>query len=109
MDKIDLILQELQGVKENQNRHEEMISQLMQIVGATNGKVTGLQQDVVSLTQDVSELKQDVSELKQDVSELKQTTERIEQRQKKQDQILDTLSVRSIEQESEIKELRKVI
>lgn len=109
MDKMDLILQELQGVKENQHHHEEMISQLMQMVGVTNAKVSGLQKDVEVLREDVTMLKEDVAVLKEDVSVLKQITERIEKRQKKQDQIIDTLSVRSVEQETEIRELEKAV
>jgi chromosome segregation ATPase len=137
MDKADLILSELKGINKrldrvevNQDRHEQMITQLLQIVAATNGKVSVLQKDVAMLKEDVAMLKEDVAMLKEDVavlkedvvvlkedvavlkeevSDLKALGIKLIEGEQRQDRILEALSVRSLEQESKMNELRRAM
>jgi hypothetical protein len=67
----------------------------MQIVGATNGKV--------------SELQKDVAILKEDDARLRKVAKLLVEGQKRQDRILEALSARSFEQETEIKELSRAV
>jgi SMC interacting uncharacterized protein involved in chromosome segregation len=60
-----------------------------------------MEMDIAHLQGDVKQLKEDVTMLKRDVSSLKEG-------QARQDKILERLSVRSIEQEAEIVELRRM-
>jgi prefoldin subunit 5 len=71
-------------MSEQLNRVEEMLTQLIKMVGANNAKL-----DVMA------------DELK----ETKETVTRIESNQERQDRILEILSVRSIEQEANLKRL----
>jgi chromosome segregation ATPase len=130
MDKADLILSELKGINKrldrvevNQDRHEQMITQLLQIVAATNGKVSVLQKDVAMLKEDVAMLKEDVAMLKEDVAVLKEDVVVLKEEvsdlkalgikliegEQRQDRILEALSVRSLEQESKMNELRRAM
>lgn len=57
--------------EERFERLENMLTDLIRIVGSTNAIVSGLKEDVSGLKEDVSGLKEDVSGLKGDVSGLK--------------------------------------
>lgn len=65
--------------EERFNRLEQMLAQLITMVGHNNAvteelrqDVTGIKQDVAGLKQDVTGLKQDSARLQQEVAELKQ-------------------------------------
>lgn len=57
--------------EERLDRMENMLTELIRIVGSTNAIVSELKKDVSELKKDVSGLKEDVSGLKNDVSGLK--------------------------------------
>jgi hypothetical protein len=99
--KIDLILNKLESMDKRfegmdkhfedmdkrSNRNEEMMSTLIQIVGTTNSKV---------------------EELQADVSLLLNNQKTIMQLQQDQQKILERLSIRSISQEADIAEIRRI-
>jgi chromosome segregation ATPase len=77
-------------------------------IAKIQGDIKELKQDVTVLKQDVSVLKQDVAVLKQDVAVLKQDVSSLKEGQTRQDRILKTLMLRSIEQESDLLELKHI-
>jgi hypothetical protein len=84
-DKMDLILEKLDS-------QEKMITQLLQIVGATNTKVSNIEKSV--------------DELKTDVKDLKNSVAAVVQTQEEQNDLFDTIARRSIEHETKIKKLQ---
>lgn len=86
-------------VKNQLDRIETMVTDLVRIVGHTNGRLTNLsdqvqvlQQDVAELKQDVAVLKQDVAVLKQDVAELKQEVATLNERQNRMEKTLEKMA-----------------
>ncbi|WP_371372829.1 hypothetical protein [Sporomusa aerivorans] len=69
--------------EERFGRLENMMAQLIQMVGHNNAVTEELRQDVSGLKQDVGVLKQDVGVLKQDVSVLKQDMQELEAKMEK--------------------------
>jgi chromosome segregation ATPase len=104
----DIILKELSVVKEaicgvkedviqlkqNQERNEKMITQLLQIVGSTNAKVGSFDEKMITL--------------KESSSDLNTNMEIIMEKIKKQDEVIEILTKRSLQQEKEILDLKKM-
>lgn len=104
----DIILKELSAVKkticevkedvihlkQNQERNEKMITQLLQIVGSTNAKVGSFDEKMITL--------------KGSSSELNQNMEIILKKIKKQDEMIEILTKRSLQQEKEIMDLKQI-
>jgi chromosome segregation ATPase len=104
----DIILKELSVVKEaicgvkedvsqlkqNQERNEKMITQLLQIVGSTNAKVGSFDEKMITL--------------KESSSDLNTNMEIILEKIKKQDEMIEILTKRSLQQEKEILDLKKM-
>ena len=104
----DVILQELRtlndairearkdisDLRQNQERNEKMITQLLQIVGATNAKVGSFDEKMIMV--------------KESSTELKSNLEMISRKIKKQDDMMELLAKRSIQQEKDIAELKKM-
>lgn len=100
-DKLDLILSELKSIKDNVaelnqrmsnmetklQQHEDLLVQLIGIVKNTNEKIT---------------------ETQKEISALKDGQEAMLHIQKEQQKILERLSIRSIAQEADIAELRRI-
>ncbi|WP_067931245.1 hypothetical protein [Alicyclobacillus kakegawensis] len=78
-DKLDLILQKLESIEAMQKQHGDMIAQLIGVVASTNQKVSDLQSDIAVLKDG----------------------------QVRQDKILESLALRSLEQETELRELKR--
>lgn len=94
------ISQSLQEVNEdvsilkcNQERHEKMITQLLQIVGATNAKVV--------------QLEKRADKLEEIVVDLAKNTNKITEKFEKQDELIQLLTARSIQQGHDIRELQR--
>lgn len=92
--KLDLIVEQLSGITKRLDSHEDRITQLIGIVRSTNEKITVIQADISVLKQDVSVLKEDMAELKTG--------------QNRQERILETLPLHSLEQETIIRELKRI-
>src|SRR5688572_25170983 len=104
----DIILKELSVVKEaicgvkedvnqlkqNQERNEKMITQLLQIVGSTNAKVGSFDEKMITL--------------KESSSDMNTNMEIIMEKIKKQDEMIEILTKRSLQQEKEILDLKKM-
>jgi peptidoglycan hydrolase CwlO-like protein len=104
----DVILQELRtlndaicearkdisDLRQNQERNEKMITQLLQIVGATNAKVGSFDEKMIMV--------------KESSTELKSSMEAITRKMKQQDEMMELLAKRSIQHESDIVELKKM-
>jgi methyl-accepting chemotaxis protein len=89
------------SIELNQERHEKMITQLLQIVGATNAKV-------VKLENRTDKLEETVSELIVNTTRIAETVGMIAQRMEKQNDFIEKLTARSIQQEQEIRELQRI-
>lgn len=79
-DKLDLILERLDRIETEQKQQGDILVQLIGIVKATNEKVSDIKDAVSSLAKS----------------------------QEKQDRILETLALRSLEQETEIREIKRI-
>jgi hypothetical protein len=86
-DKLDLILQKLVAIESVQKQQGnmltqqgDMLTQLISIVASTNQKVSDLQSDISSLKEG----------------------------QLRQDKILESLAMRSLEQETDIRDLKRI-
>ncbi|WP_028775723.1 hypothetical protein [Shimazuella kribbensis] len=104
----DIILKELSVVKEaicgvkedvnqlkqNQERNEKMITQLLQIVGSTNAKVGSFDEKMITL--------------KGSSIELNAHMQIIMEKIKKQDEMIEILTKRSLQQEKEILDLKQM-
>jgi chromosome segregation ATPase len=104
----DIILKELSVVKEaicgvkedviqlkqNQERNEKMITQLLQIVGSTNAKVGSFDEKMIAF--------------KGSSSELNRNMEIIMEKIKKQDEMIEILTKRSLQQDKEIMDLKQM-
>jgi chromosome segregation ATPase len=84
------------------------VKQLKEDVALLKGDVAVLKEDVAVLKADVAVLKEDVAVLKEDVAVLKRDVSSLKEGQARQDKILERLSIRSIEQEADIAELRRI-
>ncbi|GAX88772.1 hypothetical protein [Effusibacillus lacus] len=79
-DKLDLILERLDRIETEQKQQGDILIQLIGTVKATNEKVSDIKDAVSSLAKI----------------------------QEKQDKILESLALRSLEQESEIREIKRI-
>jgi cell division protein FtsB len=78
-----------------------LLNAIIERLDVQNAHMEQMKMDIAQLQGDMKQLKEDVAVLKRDVSSLKEG-------QARQDKILERLSVRSIEQEAEIVELRRM-
>ncbi len=118
LEKLESDMQEMKAI---QQRHDDMIHQLIQIVGSTNAKVETLDKKVQALDEKVQTLDAKVQALdekvqtlveehhliKQAVLETSDTVKRIETTLENHDRTLYILSRRSIEQEAELKRIAR--
>ena len=125
LEKLESDMQEMKAI---QQRHVDMIHQLIQIVGSTNAKVETLDKKVQALDEKVQTLDAKVQALdakvqaldekvqtlaeehhliKQAVVETSDTVKRIETTLENHDRTLYVLSRRSIEQEAELKRIAR--
>ncbi len=84
-------------IKPQLDRMEDMLAQLIDIVGKTNGKVTSLEARVASLETEVAALRSDAADIKQTVY---RTDHSLNVMERRQDKI--TTRVENIEAEVEI-------
>ncbi len=94
LEKIEQVDTRLQKVEIEQNRHGDHIQQLIQIVGSTNARL--------------EELTIYVHRIQDDTTSLKENQKTIMSIQQDQQKILERLSFRSISQEADIAELRRI-
>jgi chromosome segregation ATPase len=120
--KLDLIISKLEQHDKRFDQHENMIISLIKSVATNNTyleelradmeivkeDVHTLKEDVHSLKEDVHFLKEDVHYIKGDVTQLKENQQTMLQIQQEQQKILERLSFRSITQEADIAELRRI-
>ncbi|QDR81990.1 hypothetical protein [Sporomusa termitida] len=113
--------------EERFDRMEQMMAQLITMVGHNNAVTEELRQDVTGLKQDVAGLKQDVAVLKQDIVTLAGKLEKgfadivhmihvlgdkadkIELVQAHHSDVLDVLAIRTTRQEAEIQALKRAM
>ncbi|RNB89943.1 hypothetical protein EDM56_12380 [Brevibacillus fluminis] len=83
-------------------------------VGEIAGRVTAIESemrvmkaDIAELRTDVAQLKQDVSNLKNEVAELKQDVAELKNGQLRQNDMLATLSYRTLDHETQLRNLRR--
>lgn len=65
--------------------------------------------DIARLQGDIKQIKEDIAMLKEDVAVLKRDVAALKEGQVRQEKILERLSIRSIEHEVQIEELRKAV
>ncbi|QTH42263.1 hypothetical protein J4772_33105 [Cohnella sp. LGH] len=92
---------------------KEILLAIKHSVEMMDAKITRMERDVAELKTDVAELKTDVAELKSGVAELKTTTaslksdsDELKNGQLRQMRLLETLCLRSLEQENIVRDLQ---
>ncbi len=85
----------------NQERHEKMITQLLQIVGATNNRVVKIEDKVVVPNEEMVQLAETTKQL---VETINSVIKRIDNH----DEVMQILTTRSLQQENEIQELQQM-
>ncbi|MBP3041080.1 hypothetical protein J9303_16565 [Bacillaceae bacterium Marseille-Q3522] len=116
---IDLILNELKSIKNDQKQQSELFSQLISIVKATNEKVASTKEEVNILSNEfkseirfvhkkLDEITNQVVSNSEQLYELFNTQKLILESHQRQDKILETLAVRSLEQETDIRDLKRI-
>ena len=83
------------------------IAELKSDVAVLKSDVAELKSDVAVLKSDVAELKSDVAVLKSDVAVLKSDVAEIKETQTRHERILELLSIKSIDHEASIRDIRK--
>jgi hypothetical protein len=79
LEQLKSLQSDVTSIKASQLQQGDMLAQLISIVGSTNQKVTGMQADIVELKEG----------------------------QTRQDKILESLALRSLEQETDLRELKR--
>ncbi len=112
-DKLDMIyeaVQELQQItRAIQNRQEETDAKLESLtlnIAHMQGDMTRMQEDMTRMQGDMAEMKEELVSVKGLVKNHDALLEQLLKSQVRQEKILERLSIRSIEQESEIFTLR---
>ncbi|EGL84261.1 hypothetical protein CathTA2_0181 [Caldalkalibacillus thermarum TA2.A1] len=117
IEKINLVVSEklLQQIASEQQRQRELLTQLISIIKSTNVKVSHLDSKVSQLDSKMTQIDQKVSELENTVGEIlklqkkqENLLQQLSQGQERQDKILETLALRSLEQETEIREMKRI-
>ena len=108
------VLQQMQALSEGQRQTQDMVTQLVRIVGNTNAIVEELRADVTDLKTGQAKLEATVTELKAgqtklefDVAELKIKVGKMDVKLDHISEVLDVLAVRSIRQEAEIQTIKR--
>jgi len=78
-----------------------MLNAILENQQMTNAKLEAMQMDIHHMKGDIVKLQQDMTIVKQDISDIKSGQER-------QDRILESLALRSLEQEAILREMRRV-
>ena len=119
--RLEKLERDMQEVKATLQHHDNMIHQLIQIVGATNAKVDALDKKVqaldnrvqaletkvVTLDEKVQSLAEEQVFMKQTLLETSDIVKRIESTLENHDRTLDVLARRSIEHEAELKRIAR--
>jgi hypothetical protein len=85
----------------NQESNEKMITQLLQIVGATNSRVVRIEDRVDSPNEDISKLTEATNQLVEAIENVRKQIEN-------QEEVIQILTTRSLQQENEIKEIQQM-
>jgi cell division protein FtsB len=84
-----------------------LLNAILERLEIQSAKIDAMQMDIHHIKGDIAELKADLAVLKADVSMLKADVTDLKNGQERQDKILESLAVRSLEQETDIRELRR--
>ncbi|MFB9276318.1 hypothetical protein [Cohnella cellulosilytica] len=85
---------------------KEILLAIKHSVEVMDAKITRMERDIGELKTDVAELKTDVSELKSTTALLKSDSDELKQGQLRQMRLLETLCLRSLEQENIVRDLQ---
>lgn len=85
---------------------KEILLAIKHSIEVMDAKITRMEKDVAELKSDVSELKSNVAELKSNAAKLNSDSEELKAGQLRQLRILETLSLRSLEQETIVRDLQ---
>ncbi|THF73269.1 hypothetical protein [Cohnella fermenti] len=111
-DNLDLILKKIEAIENEQQRNGGHMQQLLQIVGATNAKVVDSRNEVVNDIAEIglrlSQTNEKLDELVVHVEALLKNQLNVMEIQQDQQKILERLSIRSISQEADIADLRRI-
>lgn len=96
---------------------EQLLQQILTELQSTNQRLDRLESDIATMKANMATkeniallplIQQVVMETNQNVFEASATIERVEKGQVRQNRILESLSMRSLEQETELRELKRI-
>lgn len=100
--------EELNDLKQTVVRMEEKQETIDERIGEIEEKLDATREQVVKNAEAISSMRNEQQQIKQAVLETSSDVKTLMTSQAKQDKILERLSVRSIEQEADIDELRRI-
>ena len=105
LDNMDNELKEIKSEQQSMNETQSLMqtqqTETNQLVRVIIDRQDETDAKLEALTMDVHKIRGDVTEMKEDISSLKQGQER-------QDKILASLAMRSLEQETELRDLKRI-
>ncbi|MGO0059391.1 hypothetical protein ACTID9_05200 [Brevibacillus fluminis] len=111
---LDELKQIVCSLRDGQEEIRAEMEVLSRTVAKIEGRVTAIEVDMRAMKADIAELKTDVAQLKQDVAilktevaELKQDVAELKTGQLRQNDMLATLSYRTLDHESQLRNLRR--
>jgi chromosome segregation ATPase len=104
MGKLDQMNGDVQGLKKEIGEMKGDIQGLKKDIGEMKGDIQGLKK----ITEDIPSIKQAVFETAGEMNDVKTMLKSLVKSQERQDRILEALSTRSLEQETELKELKRI-
>jgi chromosome segregation ATPase len=115
MDKLDLILEKLGNLDQNFSRMQKDIhmldmrqSELNQMVSSIRDNQLAQRAEHDALVHDVSEMKGEIVSINKKLENTSSKLDQLVESQDRQDKILESLSLRSLEQETEIRDLKRI-
>ncbi|WP_245891063.1 hypothetical protein [Desmospora activa] len=85
-----------------------MLRTILEAQEVTNAKLEALTSDARHLQGEVAFIKENVASLKESQDKQDELLQQLVQGQERQDRILEALATRSLEQETEIRELKRI-
>jgi septal ring factor EnvC (AmiA/AmiB activator) len=105
---VEVMDAKITALQDQHNHLHKDVNEIKNDVAVLKEDVAVLKEDVATLKVDVAILKVDVAILKDDVAVLKEDVAELKVGQQRQDRILESLALHSLEQETIIRELKRI-
>jgi peptidoglycan hydrolase CwlO-like protein len=97
------------GMEQRFNRIEEMLATLIQMVGSNNAKLDTMNGKQDIMESDIKEIKGDIVTIKGDINAMKGDISSLKEGQDRQDRILESVTMKSFEHDTYIRDFKRKI